>query len=79
MRSSYPTTDVVLNTGKSTCYLSLCKIDGYSESRQRSIGLNLTSVTQNALSLAKDTYNFPDLENLLNDFEKDLELDRLCF
>lgn len=79
VESSYPQSDVSMNTGKSTCYLTLCKIDGYTESRQRAIGLNLTSVTQNALSLAKDTYNFPDLENLLNDFTNDLELDKICF
>lgn len=72
--SAYPTSEIVLNVSKTTRYLELCKIDGLNTSQTRAIGINLTNVNANALSLAQTCYGFPSLNDLLDKFQKEIML-----
>ena len=69
VKSAYPFSEICLNAGMSTASYVLCKIDGYTENKQRSIGLNLTNVKGNALSLARDCYGYPELNQMLTRFK----------
>lgn len=69
--SAYPTAGIILNVSKSTNRLETCKIDGFSEGEQRSIGINLTGIKPNAISLSKLTYGMGSLDNLLEEFKKE--------
>ena len=70
--SAYPTTGIILNVGKSTRIFELCKIPGLTEYQQREIGINMTNVRGNCISLAQVTYGFPKLDVLLADFRSTL-------
>lgn len=74
VRSAYPWGEIILNVGKGTCAFSLCAIDGFSEFEQRQIGINMTHVPGNALMLARDCFEYPDLDLLLIEFIKEISL-----
>jgi len=66
--SAYPKTEIALNVSKTTRALELCKISGLSDKQQKSLGINMTNVKVNALSLAEKAYKFPDVDVLLQAF-----------
>lgn len=70
VKSGYPTIEICCNISKTTKQFELCKIKGFSTDKQRSIGINMTSVKTNALSLANTCYGFPSLDKLLSEFQK---------
>jgi len=69
--SAYPNSTIVGNVSKTTRILELCKVPGLTTDEQRSIGINLTSVKANALSLASMMYGMSSLDTLLDDFKKE--------
>ena len=72
VKSAYPSAQIVLNISKTTRHFELCKIDNLTTSQTREIGINLSNVDANALSLAQSCYNFPSLDTLLDNFKKEI-------
>jgi len=67
--SAYPNIEIALNISKSTRRYEVCKINGLTELEFRELGINLTNVSGNALSLAKKIYpQYPSLSELLDKF-----------
>ena len=72
---SYPHCEIVGNIGKSTRILEVCGIKGIKDSEEvRRFGINLSSVTANALSLATMAYGYPLLPAVLTEFKKERNL-----
>ena len=69
--SAYPSTGIAFNASKTTRLFELCKAANLSIDDTRSIGINITSVNSNALSLARMCYGFPDLASQLAAFKKE--------
>ena len=70
VRSSYPTTEVILNVSRETTRRELCRIDGISEAKQRAIGLNMTQPRVNAVELCTEALQLPSLNALLDSYKK---------
>lgn len=78
VKSAYPTGEVCLNVSKYTRAFETCEIIGLTKEKQRSIGINMTNVDVNCVTLAIDLYNFPTLpeweEMFLRELEMELEI-----
>ena len=68
---AYPSSGIILNNSKSTNKLEVCKIGNLKESQQRSIGINITGIKPNAVSLAQLTYGYISLDEALEEFKKE--------
>jgi hypothetical protein len=68
LTGAYPTSQVIMNASRATNVFVLCGIDGLEVSPTREIGINLTSVISNPISLAKSCFDFPDLDLIYEDF-----------
>lgn len=72
VEGAYPTGQRAGNVSKTTCKMEMCSIDRLGHDGTRSLGINLTSVRFNCLSLAKAAYGYPDLEVLYEGFVKEI-------
>lgn len=70
VKSAYPTGTSVLNISKSTRAYELCHMGNLNTAKQRAVGINLSSITTNALEIVEDTHKFPPLDELLAEFKK---------
>ena len=70
VEGAYPTSEICLNISKATRVLELCKIEKLNTKQQRELGINLTNVNNNALSIAQVGYGYPELPNLLAKFKE---------
>lgn len=68
VKSCYPTAGAVLNVGKSTSRVEVCGIMKEDDSKTRRQGINMTALRTNALEIARDLYNYPDPEDVLEAF-----------
>ena len=68
LTSAYPSGGLICNVSKDTNTFVLCKIEGLTKHQTRELGINLTSVVSNPLSLARRGFNFPDIDVLYNEF-----------
>ena len=69
--SAYPTGEIVLNTSRQTTVAEVTRIEGLSEDVKRSIGVNLTGGSVNAIEICQRAMGAPTLEQLLERFYKD--------
>jgi hypothetical protein len=72
LTGAYPSGGEIGNVSKGTNVFVLCKIEGLEEYQQREIGINLTSVVANPVSLAMSCYGMPSLDVFYAEFEKEM-------
>jgi hypothetical protein len=73
VEGAYPTNGIILNISVATRVFEVCGCPTLSENERRAIGINLSNLRGNALSIAKKTHGYPELDSLLNDFIKSKE------
>lgn len=72
VEGAYPAGQRAGNVSKTTCKMEMCSIDRLGHDETRRLGINLTSVRFNCLSLAKAAYGYPHEETLLAGFLKEI-------
>lgn len=68
VKSCYPTAGSVLNVSKGTSRVEVCGVVDQGDSLTRRQGINMTAIKVNALEIAKDLYNYPDIDDVLKEF-----------
>lgn len=71
--ASYPNAGVCFNTAKRTTWRELCHIDGVSELKRRRAGINLSGGVTNAVEVAVDLFNVPELNEWEKQFLADMQ------
>ena len=74
VKSAYPRGGINMNVSVATRAYEVCSVDGMTLYELRSIGINMSNLKGNALSIAKRTHNYPELNKLLTDFKRDKKI-----
>ena len=75
---AYPTNGIILNVSVATRVFEVCSCNELTENERRSIGINLSNIRGNALSIARKTHSYPDIDDILHDFMNDYQEERLA-
>lgn len=71
VEGTYPNVEVLANISKETTSKELCRIDGVSETVQRSVGINLSGGYVNAVEICVSLYGAPTFDELLQGFQSE--------
>lgn len=70
--AAYPSNQIVFNVSKETTKKEICNVVGVNEYVARMEGIGLSAGPTNAVSFCTNLFNFPQLTDLLDHFEKEV-------